>query len=637
MSTTTFSSFIQDLYFEYLRDNLTLEYIDPLETRQSEISDQLLTTYSIDNLDRFSIKVSQIIDAIDNLREELEELIDEEESEEDNWEDFVKEVWDKLQMNDYVWGEDLDDFDKVRRIIFEAALVQKEADWLVSMEAENEIALMDEDGMPWEDIETYFYADLLHLEWTHEILFSEIELPRSIWESLLYTKGLDVRKIFETSKSWVKDVYGLHRIVEDKNFLPTILNLKDLDYYIDDANYFFNAASFTPTQVLEQVEFLVNTLRRIEDKVPQIEVKDTSFPGKVIYASHIKDADIAKMIESKRLGMQACLITDTPIVRYGSTKYEDGLYYDVPSEFAPHIDTVYLAMPDTNFEPDIYISLTFPNFKGQFTVLTNEASLDLLGKNNKNHYGLYYKQPSPSLYLHIDAGDNASLSIELYDMCETFDLRVTSKQNLTVDFLDGLRDYSTARNLSLSVDTGPKTKFLIPKFSIKKLQALYMGYSIPELIRYKTDYKKGKESLKLSNVFPTQFEVMDKTAIAYNKSFSKYGTGIWLNLRRKVEFKVVYLGRYPNKWVGNGPPQFPHLNSRGAVMFYSDFTTQIGDSNLGEKDARGAYIHSKIIDSNDFTETCVGATLYKCFFIDKVPEKTLSIGSLNDEVDITII
>ncbi len=615
----TLEDYVKNIYLAEVKHQVTSYFIDNLEYVQIEVSDEVLKKYSIDNFDRFSIKTEQITDALNELKE-FEYF----EGRSETWDGLAYAVWEEL-------SHDLN-------IVYDAAFIQFNDRW-------KEIWLA-RDGDLWADLEEYFYEAVVDSIDTEKVFALEVELPKSKWQDLTNKNEVDFDEVFNKHGGLyhVTDFYygeefskicntlGIDKdaldLDEERWSVQDLMDLENFDFYIDEVDYVYNSGTSTPTEVLEQVGQIRDTLQRIQKDVPDINVKDSLIdePPEIMYTSMVEEADIAKIIEGKNRGMHTCLITSTVDVE------EDILSLgNISPEFAPHIDTVYLILPEHFYqERDKCISLRFPKFEGQFAVLNSEKSLiwlssALSSSSFANISKAWAYVSDPSLYLHIDAGDNASLSIELYKVCETFDLRVNSTKKLNVNFSKGSRDKWMREDLSLSVDTGPKAHLSVADtYSTLSNVTIYKGCSIPELIQYKADYRAGTNKKNQSNLFPTQFEVVSETAIAYNKAFSKFEDVLWQNSRRKTEFKVVYYAS-----VGTPESQLSHLNNLGPALWNSDFTKS-------ETDARGVYIAKRIVDSNNFAKNCAGAVFYKCFFIDKVPMDTISVNSLNDNFELTI-
>lgn len=635
----TLEDYVEGLYLAEVKHRVTSDLIESLEDAQEKISQDALEKYSINNFNRFSIKTREITSALDELKEF-------EYYESGNWDHFAKKVW--------------ENFNKEWMIVNKAAFLQFRDRW----EAYWVDGAFDDDlegGIAYEDVEEFFYEEVIPSGEADEALVSEVSLPKSTWAYLMETNKVDVYSIFEAignlhnitdyyREEVLSEVFNTLGLDEDEvtytygDYLSDLVYWENFELYIDHVDYVYGADMFTPTEVSDQAGQILDTLKRIQKDVPDINVKDSLLdePPEIIYASQVEDADIAKLIEGKSLGLHTCLIASTIHGLAGEVSFSLG---NISSEFAPYIDTVYL-FPRSMSQYRLHwegrcAEISFPKFRGQFTVLTSKESLTQISSALPQFKDILvrtcwsYSILEPSLYFHIDAGDNASLSIELYETCETFDLRVNSSKRLNVDFLRGSIDIkNTHPNISLCVDTNSKSLFSVADTysTLGKNVTIYKGCSIPELIQYKTGYQTGKikrtQEEWLYNLFPTQFEVVDETAIAYNKAFSKFGDVLWQNSRRETEFKVVY-----HATAGTPHASFTHLNNRGAKL---SFPHQFYYVEAAKLDARGLYFTDCIIDSNDFKEMCAGATFYKCFFTDKVPEDTISVESLNEEVDLTI-
>lgn len=410
--------------------------------------------------------------------------------------------------------------------------------------------------------------------------------------------------------------------------------INEIGLYVEDVKYVFNASVYTPQTTLLKVQQLKDVLAVLKDTVSKLTIEPSLIDNpKVTFVSTVEDADFKAMEEARSLGLHTALVDD---------KFEN---LDIHSKFAPYIDTVYFG----NGLGSVQGSIRFPNFDGEFVLLSNRKLKRYLGAmylEDKGNFAYFINRcrvySDASLYItEFEAGSKATFTIGLYEGEGTFDFRLNAQTPVKLNFtpIGEVNPWGRPKlnEVVYSVDTSSKVDIDLDSFfenSSYVQKPIFVGLYTEEIknliLNKETENYFLPDALpqskpSVSGFFPSQFDPSQATVLAIPQPSSILSSRLHTNSRRDVKFDILYIGSMPQRSV-----PFVHLRLNKTNQFNRKKVY------LSGTDKRGSYFENVAVYSK-YEFDVQGCVFYKCFFINlDIPKGSVAVDSTHINYDLVL-
>lgn len=609
---TTFTEFIESKYNELYADAVASPVIELMESLEHDICERIFDDLGVGPIlrKRINLKSALIARAVEEARS-WKRYSDRGE----DFSDLAREVWDHIQVG----------YEAVYPLLLECRRDEFEERYREALEE----GWADE-----ETLEDYFYALDLQSEDNTKSIIKHVEASDFFWESLLNKSHNATDALYEKVQDRAADdrysqTYLLEEVCKTLDIDPEGHSedeiaeafeekYGDLDWegenlllYVDSVLYVFNAAVYFPETAQLKSEEVLQILDALFTRFPHIKIADKWTTNPTLYYMLPKNdlSDVLPHVkDAKSRGMQV------PIV------VEDHESFEVPAGIGAYIDTVYICR-SSGAPPSSIIS---PDFQGDLVLVNNIQTVKWLSAmylESTGHLAYFINRAAPyswavEEFISCSLGRQSRIIVELSNFRRYFDLRIESMSPTSLTFFADPSDKCSTNfyiDVSENVDIDLQSYFDNSALVADLFLGIYLRDMQAMLAKGKPEYLR-----KISGLYLSQFDTVDRSVLAYNRSFD---FKIYTSSRSTATFKVVY-EEYHNR---ADTPLL--LGKEGYTM-----------PNLSKypKDQRGRYVANAIVEQDDVARE--GTVFYKCFFTDENYMRTsIAVSPINLEFDLVLV